>query len=98
MNQLHITRKKIIAELNALPPELLLELQTFMEYLRFKTEKIYGEGGEQIQQALWQTALEETFGMWADRDDLAGDGVAYVQNIRRGQRLDDLLEQVNEAD
>jgi hypothetical protein len=33
------------------------------------------------------TQLLETFGMWADRDDLPTDSVDYVDEIRRGQRL-----------
>lgn len=36
------------------------------------------------------TLLEETFGMWADRTDIPADGVKYVNQIRRGRRLDDL--------
>lgn len=32
-------------------------------------------------------ALLGTFGMWADRDDVPADGVAYMDEIRRGQRL-----------
>jgi hypothetical protein len=35
-------------------------------------------------------ALLGTFGMWADRDDVPADGVAYMDEIRRGQRLNDL--------
>ncbi len=34
--------------------------------------------------------LKETFGMWADRTDIPADGVEYVNQIRRGRRLDDL--------
>jgi bifunctional DNA-binding transcriptional regulator/antitoxin component of YhaV-PrlF toxin-antitoxin module len=34
--------------------------------------------------------LKETFGMWADRTDIPADGVEYVDQIRRGRRLDDL--------
>jgi bifunctional DNA-binding transcriptional regulator/antitoxin component of YhaV-PrlF toxin-antitoxin module len=33
--------------------------------------------------------LRESFGMWANRRDLPADGVAYVDDIRRGQRLDE---------
>ena len=36
------------------------------------------------------TLLQETFGMWADRTDIPADGVEYVDQIRRGHRLDDL--------
>ncbi len=33
--------------------------------------------------------LQETFGLWADRDDIPNDGVAYVDAIRTGTRLDE---------
>ena len=36
-----------------------------------------------------RSVLAETFGMWADRTDIP-DGAEYVEQIRRGQRLDDL--------
>ena len=34
--------------------------------------------------------LMETFGMWADRTDQSADSLDYVDDLRRGQRLDDL--------
>lgn len=34
--------------------------------------------------------LEETFGMWSDRTDIPNDGVSYVDEIRRGHRLNEL--------
>ena len=34
--------------------------------------------------------LLETFGMWADRTDLPADGVEYMDEFRRGQRLNAL--------
>lgn len=34
------------------------------------------------------TVLQESFGMWADRTDVPPDGIDYVDDIRRGQRLD----------
>jgi bifunctional DNA-binding transcriptional regulator/antitoxin component of YhaV-PrlF toxin-antitoxin module len=37
-----------------------------------------------------RAVLHETFGMWADRSDIPADGVEYVDQIRRGRRLDDL--------
>ncbi len=98
MNQLLITRKEIVDELNILPSEVLPELQVFMEFLRYKSERTHNEAVGQTRQEIWQDALEATFGMWADRDDIAGDGVTYVQTVRRGHRLNDLLEQVDEAD
>jgi hypothetical protein len=42
--------------------------------------------------------LMETFGMWAGRSDLSGDSIDYVDEIRRGQRLDTAREQLDETD
>lgn len=44
-----------------------------------------------------QNILLETFGMWAGRDDLPTDGVAYVDEIRRGERLNELGAAVSET-
>jgi hypothetical protein len=33
--------------------------------------------------------LMETFGMWADRDDIPLDGVVYVDQVRQGERLNE---------
>lgn len=44
-----------------------------------------------------QAVLQETFGMWADRNDLPADGVAYVDEIRQGQRLDRLETESDEV-
>jgi hypothetical protein len=86
MNQSVVTKNEIIAELDALPPESFSELRAFIEFLRFKRGK-YGDWHvEQTRQEMWQTALQATFGMWADRDDVADDGVGYVQDIRQGHR------------
>ena len=35
--------------------------------------------------------LKETFGMWADRTDLPDDSVEYVNQVRKGNRLDHLI-------
>lgn len=83
MNQLLMTRKRIADELNILPLSALSELQEFMAFLRFKSTKIEDDTIHTRQEA-WNTALETTFGMWSDRDDIASDGVDYVQDIRRG--------------
>ena len=98
MNQTLTIRKEIVDELNALPLEVLPELRTFMRFLQFKRAKTHNKSITSSQQMQWQSALETTFGMWADRSDIVVDGVAYVQNIRRGHRLDDFLERVDEAD
>lgn len=34
--------------------------------------------------------LMETFGMWSDHADVPADGVEFVNDIRQGQRLDEL--------
>ena len=94
MTQLPITKKEIIDDLNVLPPEVLPELHAFMEFLRFKSEKTHDKVAGQTQREMWRSALKATFGMWSDRDDVdrddMEDGVTYVQNIRRGHRLNDL--------
>lgn len=43
-------------------------------------------------------ALETTFGMWADRDDLPADGVDYVTQLRRSNRWADLEPLIDETD
>jgi hypothetical protein len=45
-----------------------------------------------------QAALLETFGMWADRDDIPTDGVIYMNQVRLGRRLNDLGLTSDEAD
>ena len=42
--------------------------------------------------------LMETFGMWADRTDLPAESIDYVDEIRRGQRLDEMGELPDETD
>lgn len=98
MSLLQVTKKEIKKEVDALPPETLPELQTFIQYLRFKSEHAPDEIVENSGQELWRAALKATFGMWADRDDIAEDSVVYVQHIRRGHRLNDLLEPIDETD
>ena len=98
MNQLTVTKRDIIAELDALPPESFAELQAFIEFLRFRRDKHGDVNDEQTRQEMWQTALQATYGMWTDRNDVADDGVVYVQNIRQGHRLNDLMGPIDEAD
>ena len=45
-----------------------------------------------------QLRLQATFGMWADRDDLPTDGVDYMDDVRRGQRLSEMGAEPDEAD
>jgi hypothetical protein len=85
-----VTKQSIIDELDALPLEALIELQTFIEFLRFKSEKHSAVSAGAAEQTMWLSALQGTSGMWADRDDVPGDGVLHVQNIRQGHRLNDL--------
>lgn len=98
MSLLPTTRKEIMIELEALPPETLPELRAFIEFLRFKSTKDVDEARILSLSERWQAALNATFGLWTDREDVARDGVEYVQAIRRGHRLNDLLEPLDEAD
>jgi hypothetical protein len=109
-----VTKEKVVKALDELPPEHLSQVNQFIEFLQFRLEQSPGERdpyGEdrpsvdkasmvdaQARQEMWQAALASTFGMWAGRDDVAQDGVEYVREIRRGHRLNDFLEQVNESD
>ena len=34
--------------------------------------------------------LQETFGLWANRPDFPTDGIAYMDQIRQGDRLDEV--------
>ena len=45
-----------------------------------------------------RSLLMETFGMWADRADTPRDGVEYVDEIRRGHRLDQMVSPSDETD
>jgi hypothetical protein len=38
-----------------------------------------------------RATLMETFGMWKDRTDLPRDGVEYMDQIRRGERLNQMI-------
>jgi hypothetical protein len=89
MSQLTMMKSEIVDELETLPPESLSELQEFMAFLRFKSAK-------RPRQEAWRSALATTFGMWADREDIPDDGVQYVQNIRRGHRLNDFSGQIDD--
>lgn len=43
------------------------------------------------------SALRDTFGMWADRDDIPDDAVAYVNELRQGERLDAVMRRLDET-
>ena len=45
-----------------------------------------------------RVALEATFGLWTDRDDLPADGVDYVTQLRYSRRWDDLEPLTDEID
>ncbi|MCP4357670.1 MAG: hypothetical protein GY796_06605 [Chloroflexi bacterium] len=57
--------------------------------MQFKTKETNSESVERLRQEQWQSVLEATFGMWADRDDAIRDGVDYVQNVRQCEALPD---------
>lgn len=42
--------------------------------------------------------LTQTFGMWSDRTDLPSEALEYVDEQRRGDRLDLIASQMDEAD
>lgn len=44
-----------------------------------------------------QQALDEAFGIWADRTDIPSDGVDYVNQIRNGNRFDELRKRLHET-
>lgn len=37
-----------------------------------------------------QEILQETFGLWANRTDIPQDGIEYMDEIRKGTRLDEI--------
>ena len=45
-----------------------------------------------------RSRLLETFGMWGDRTDMAGDGVEYMDAVRRGERLNAAKARGDETD
>ena len=80
-----VTKDDVIRSLDGLPVESLTEVRRFVEFVRFKVKpRRVALSAEQIR-----ARLMETFGMWADRTDIPADGVEYVDNIRRGTRLDE---------
>jgi hypothetical protein len=42
--------------------------------------------------------LQETFAMWAERDDIPSDGVGYMDEVRYGHRLNEITSQLDETD
>lgn len=42
-------------------------------------------------------ALDEAFGIWADRTDIPKDGVEYVNQIRSGRRFDEVGKRLHET-
>jgi hypothetical protein len=71
----------------SLPPELqpLAPVGTQFEIMVDEVGRIILTPETKIR-----TILMETFGMWSDRKDVAVDGVEFVNDIRQGQRLDEL--------
>jgi hypothetical protein len=79
------TKEDVIRSLDGLPAESLAEVRRFVEFLQFKTRpRPLALSAEQIHERLMAS-----FGMWADRTDLPADSIDYVDEIRRGHRLDD---------
>ena len=71
----------------SLPPELqsLAPVGTQFEVTIDQAGRIILTPESQIR-----TILLETFGMWSGRNDLPADGIEFMDNIRQGQRLDEL--------
>ena len=71
----------------SLPPELqsLAPVGTQFEVTIDEVGRIILTPESQIR-----TILMETFGMWSGRDDLLANGVEFMDDIRQGQRLDEL--------
>ncbi len=44
-----------------------------------------------------QQALDEAFGLWADRTDVPKDGVEYVNRIRSDDRFDEIRKRLYET-
>jgi hypothetical protein len=85
---------------DTITPQQLLQLaQTLspaeMRWLRAALDKVAPPGGLKPDA---RVALEATFGMWAGRDDLPVDGVAYVDQLRHSTRWDDLERLPDETD
>ncbi|MBN1887860.1 MAG: hypothetical protein JW850_07705 [Thermoflexales bacterium] len=80
-----VTKDEILRSLNDLPVSSWGEVYHFIEFLRSKAQRRPTASAEQIQ-----AVLMETFGMWADRTDIPADSIEYVNQIRRGYRLEEL--------
>ena len=44
-----------------------------------------------------EQALDEAFGIWANRTDIPADGVEYVNQIRGGTRFDEIRARLHET-
>jgi hypothetical protein len=71
----------------SLPPELqsLVPVGSEFEVTIDEVGRIILTPESQIR-----TILLETFGMWSDRNDLLSDAIEFMDDVRQGQRLDQL--------
>ena len=76
-----VNKEFLLQQLEKLPPDGLAEVAQFVEFLQFRQQK-------PVQKAA--RSKHTAFGMWADRTDQSADSLDYVDDLRRGQRLDDL--------
>jgi len=89
-----ILKQQIYQIIESLSIEHLNRLLHFLKTL-LQPEKISGRPTTKVA-PIYQLhhdhtqTLMETFGMWRDRNDLYTDGVAYMDEVRRGYRLTDL--------
>lgn len=77
-----------------LPPEVqpLMPIGTPLQITIDKSGRIILIPEDKVQ-----AVLLKTFGMWADRQDVPPDGLAYMDEVRAGQRLDQLELNSDEA-
>ena len=67
------TEQQVLQLLRALPGERAIEILDFAEFLMAR---------EQSPASDIQAALQDSFGVWRDRDDLTGDSAAMVRSMR----------------
>lgn len=65
--------ERLLSLVRILPPERATEVLDFAEFLYVR---------EQKQAKDVETALQDSFGVWRDRDDLSGDSAALVRAMR----------------
>jgi hypothetical protein len=70
-----VTKEAVILKLNDLPPDGLVEVARFIDFLRFKT-------GSKSRTSRARAGEHPAFGIWADRPE-AQDPVRFTEHLRR---------------